>query len=709
MLDTKDRHWISLFVLTSLLIGMYFGLMMYITTDGHLMAPLDDAFIHLQYAKNLAQGKFFSYSEGDGYSTGATSFLYPFLIAPAFLLGLSGIKILIYVYALGMICIIATAIAMYIFTRDLVDSNIAARFAVLLFLTNGNVMWGYLSGMETAVFATLIVLALCTISLWLKKQRRKHLALSIVLVSLLPLMRPEGSIIAVITFIIMGYSCYYKKISVSEFLLWIIPLCSIVFYTSLNQILLGTTVTNGMLNKSVFYDPYMSLSEKIYHVASNFTSIWTGYYSNLSFTYFKGKDPVPFFPPFVVPLFVLGSLIYVVRELRARKFGINTVGFSWYFLCISATCVLMTPVGHNMRYFQYYQPIFFIFTAIGLYHVSDVFKQKSENVMRGMGVFLILLSVPSLFYWGSEYGENCNDIFNQHRRMSWYIKDALPEDSIIGFTDAGVMAYFGERRTYDFAGLTTNGNSLDFRNGIGSSFEKVERLPADKRPDYVITYNYDYLWDEENFLGEPIYQITLEKNTIAQGEVKSVHKQDWSYLGSGDMFYLKHFKALDKKEKETQIVDKVDVADLINEQEHNYKIKYDSEKPSGYSPRNVFNFFAKRQYSKKADNKEVWDGGRATNGYEVMKVRTIAKSPLLVVMRTDAWYPMDINVYIDNQFAGKWEINSNVKEKDNSWKEPEFLIPADFVRSNTSEIKFEYIWNHSYKTTNRSFYYWFVQ
>src|SRR5918911_1297879 len=51
---------------------------------GHPAVPLDDAFIHFQYAKRLAQGHFFSYSEGDGYSSGATSVVWPLLLAPLY-------------------------------------------------------------------------------------------------------------------------------------------------------------------------------------------------------------------------------------------------------------------------------------------------------------------------------------------------------------------------------------------------------------------------------------------------------------------------------------------------------------------------------------------------------------------------------------------------------------------------------------------------
>src|SRR5512141_2237359 len=44
-------------------------------------APLDDVFIHFDFARAIARGHPFEWSEGNGYSTGGTSLLYPFVLA----------------------------------------------------------------------------------------------------------------------------------------------------------------------------------------------------------------------------------------------------------------------------------------------------------------------------------------------------------------------------------------------------------------------------------------------------------------------------------------------------------------------------------------------------------------------------------------------------------------------------------------------------
>src|SRR5262245_42523952 len=77
---------------------------------GHPAVPLDDAFIHFQYAKRLAQGHFFSYADGEGYSSGATSLLWPTLLAPLYLLGLRDLSIIWGAWLFGFVALGALAV-----------------------------------------------------------------------------------------------------------------------------------------------------------------------------------------------------------------------------------------------------------------------------------------------------------------------------------------------------------------------------------------------------------------------------------------------------------------------------------------------------------------------------------------------------------------------------------------------------------------------
>nr|MCU0475215.1 hypothetical protein [Anaerolineae bacterium] len=55
--------------------------------DGWPLMPVDDAYIHFQYAKQAATGQPFVYVAGDPATSGATSLVYPWLLAGGWLLG----------------------------------------------------------------------------------------------------------------------------------------------------------------------------------------------------------------------------------------------------------------------------------------------------------------------------------------------------------------------------------------------------------------------------------------------------------------------------------------------------------------------------------------------------------------------------------------------------------------------------------------------
>ena len=56
---------------------------------GHPGATLDDAYIHFQYARAIAEGHPLRYQAGAPPTSGATSFLWPLLLAPFWLARLS--------------------------------------------------------------------------------------------------------------------------------------------------------------------------------------------------------------------------------------------------------------------------------------------------------------------------------------------------------------------------------------------------------------------------------------------------------------------------------------------------------------------------------------------------------------------------------------------------------------------------------------------
>jgi hypothetical protein len=127
-----------------------------VVTGGGLSLPLDDSFIYLQYARAIAQGHPFVYTPGNAPTTGATSLGYPLLLLPPHLLGLPPSIAIAWALALGVVGFAASALLMVRLGRRL-GGWIGGGLALALFLASAQLLWGYMSGMEVPLYATVLL------------------------------------------------------------------------------------------------------------------------------------------------------------------------------------------------------------------------------------------------------------------------------------------------------------------------------------------------------------------------------------------------------------------------------------------------------------------------------------------------------------------------------------------------------------------------
>ena len=125
-------------------------------TIGFGAFSLDDSWIHMQFARNLAEGRGFAYNPGEPVS-GSTAPLWTLLLGGAFALGGAYPAL---AQALGIGCALATAwLAGRLAHRWTGSQELALLTSVLTALA-GPVLWGALSGMEVALAALLVTGAL---------------------------------------------------------------------------------------------------------------------------------------------------------------------------------------------------------------------------------------------------------------------------------------------------------------------------------------------------------------------------------------------------------------------------------------------------------------------------------------------------------------------------------------------------------------------
>ncbi len=156
-----------------------------------LILPLDDVYIHFQYARMAAEGQPFRYNPGDSPTSGATSLLYPFLLALGYRIGFQSDRLAWWAVLIGALSWIGSVwLMLRLLTWEDRLSLAAGLLITLAFVGMGSLSWAFMSGMETGLltFAGLLTLW-CVV--------RDQFWATVAAATLVALIRPEGAVIAV--------------------------------------------------------------------------------------------------------------------------------------------------------------------------------------------------------------------------------------------------------------------------------------------------------------------------------------------------------------------------------------------------------------------------------------------------------------------------------------------------------------------------------
>lgn len=164
---------------------------LYLSTElralaGGLGLPLDDSYIHLQFARNLARGAGLSYNPGE-LVTASTAPLWTALLSLLFLLPGNPLA---WTQLLGVALHLGAVDASRRFARELGLGPGLAALAALLTLATYWLVWSSLAGMEVPLFT---LLSLWGMILHLRERRRpQRPPLALGVLALAALARPEG-------------------------------------------------------------------------------------------------------------------------------------------------------------------------------------------------------------------------------------------------------------------------------------------------------------------------------------------------------------------------------------------------------------------------------------------------------------------------------------------------------------------------------------
>ena len=669
-------------------------------TDGELCAPLDDSFIYYQYARGLAEGRGLSYSPGDAPTTGATSFVYTLLLALGYRLGATGENLILYGFVLGSCFLFLSALLLAGVVQSL-SNWVAGTAAAVLFLLNGHVLWSYLSGMEVGLFGSTMLLTLFMLQNERAKGRFYGTAIA---AALMGWSRPEGFFLAVpvaITLLIISS----ERPRAERIGVFLIALLGALQFP-LNYGLTGSFVSVGTQVKSVFFT-----REPDIRAAYMRRFLELPYFVlNVFLTDFHSSSFGPKWAALAGFFLKAGSAAAALGFLFVRRHRTPAalILLSWVFLSLFLSLVPWAWDVHMHRYQMPYFPVFLVLACAGLGMLADGAAGRGQSSalattasasrlrpaarMLSLAVLCLVFVLAGVSFFGTAkrmarlYAHNCENIFHQQVRVADWIRANTGDDFRVGLNDAGAIAYVSRRKTYDFLGLTTPCQAMNWRSGIGSIVEALEDLRKDELPDILAIYpNWLPFLVSSGMARDEVFRAHLDLNTICGGADKVVYVPDWSLLHSGDLPPSSpHIQAL-------KLMDEIDVADLASEARHSYHV--------------IGTWRSVANVLEDASHKAALDGGRIVFDGERMTVRCIPRKDLTIVARLD-----DRSEGIALHLRGTVVGVSTPERQTLKWSYAVLKIPAGLVKSNRLDVTIRRGRTPSgQEKSYGSYHYWFLQ
>lgn len=404
--------------------------------------PLDDPWIHLQFAKNLADYGSFSYYKNELVTAGSTSPIYTALLATGFLVTKNEMWLS---YILGILFFAVSVYFYYKLSEDTFpNENWLAIGAALIFVIDKWLNLISVTGMETTLYIFLLI------ACWYYYRKRNAIPFAIAL-GLTFWTRPDA--VAFIGAIIVDYLLvwYIKnkspKTNEETSLFSKAELVKIgaigggilALYFVMNLVISGSLLPNTYGAKLAYYSPEFRSRSEFLKV-----EVWE---------YFTESAYILLFIPFVF------AIIKIVKDTTGLKYNKNTAAVIFIFALIFIYWYKL-PYAH--RFGRYLMPVFPFYILLFVYGSREFFKWLSayfndKKLVNGLNIILIASAViwsGSQYYKHKEiYQDQSRHIYIRQVEAAKWIKNNTPEGSIIATHDVGAIAFYSDRKIVDVVGL----------------------------------------------------------------------------------------------------------------------------------------------------------------------------------------------------------------------------------------------------------------
>lgn len=414
-----------------------------VLANGGTGFPLDDAWIHMQFARVFSETGSFSYSPGEEPTAGSTSPLFTLLLAGFFALGLDGA---VAGYALGILFLLAAAVAVFRLAKiEFGENLLLAGVAGLLTALEPRLIWAALSGMETTLFAALLLWSV------LFYRRRQAVPLGIA-AGLSVWARPEG----VLLIPLLAFDAAYRRLAEgdparktrrrpAEPSAWhrrvwlpLVPLLAV--YAGFNLVLSGSLLPNTYAAKTAYYAGG----------GGDFPA------QVVSFLAAGQRSIIGVFA-------MIGALAALLSVLKRRPEPLLPVLLIPLALCL-AYWYRLPFLYQEGRYLMPMLPFVVLLAVRGVSTVAGLLashlpalRRKSLRVVpvAALGALLLIQEGIAAYRIAPEYAFACRYIGERQVRTAQWLAGHLPPDAVVGTHDIGAVGFHSGRRVADMVGLVS--------------------------------------------------------------------------------------------------------------------------------------------------------------------------------------------------------------------------------------------------------------
>jgi hypothetical protein len=493
--------------------------------SGDLGFPLDDSWIHLQFARNLAEGRGLAYNSGE-LVTGSTAPLWTALLALLF--HLPG-NVIVWAKLLGMVFYLAGVAATWRLARELGLGRGLASLAAGLTLATSWLVWSALSGMEIPLF---VFLALSGMILHLKERAApERPPLSAGVLAVAALARPEGLLLLVLA--LVDRCLIFRREDRREedgTLVWERP--------RLRSVLLGAALAAcALVGPILFYrwaggaflpTTFAAKSGELRRFLPDLQYIHT----------VLGILLKP--QPYMVLLSGAGVVALVERLGTPRDRGLLP---ALWLIALPVVYSTVSPSGRGLlvgNFGRYYFPFFPVLVVLGVLGLERAAAALGPRLsagrirlpVRALLIALILWpTLSNLLQGAGRYVQNVANVQESDVAVARWLAPRLHPDAVLAVNDIGALKFLLPNRVIDLAGIAHPEIRREINRAVREKrpWEPVMAEEIAKRqPDYLVIFPdwFPTLSLDPRF--RPLHMITIRDNITMGGDEVVVYATPWT-------------------------------------------------------------------------------------------------------------------------------------------------------------------------------------